>query len=156
MITLNLINDFLEPRKMAVVGASRNTKKFGGAVFRKLKEKGFDVYPVNPNAGEIQEVKCHKTVNDLPGDVTHVLILTPANETEEVAKACVKKGVKMVWIQQKSDTPEAIRIIEDAGVPLIYKKCIMMFADPVKSFHKFHRSWVKFFGNYPKMVRSAN
>lgn len=156
MVTLNLINEFLAPRKMAVVGVSRNIKKFGGAVFKELKEKGYELYPVNPNAEEIQEIKCYKTVNDLPDDVAHILILTKANETEEVVKACVEKKVKMIWIQQKSDTPEAVKIIEEAGIPLIYKKCIMMFADPVQSFHKFHRFWVKAFGNYPKMVRSAN
>ena len=132
MTTLNLINDFLEPRKMAIIGASRNVKKFGGAVFKELSEKGFELYPVNPNADEIQGVKCFKSVADLPDDVKHLLIVTPAKETEDIAKACVKKGMKMIWIQQKSDTPEAVKIIEDAGIPLIYKKCIMMFADPVK------------------------
>jgi predicted CoA-binding protein len=156
MITLNLINQFLEPRKMAIVGASRNTKKFGGAIFKELKEKGFDLFPVNPKAGEIQNVKCYQSVDELPDSVEHVLIVTPANETAEIAKACVKKGVKMIWIQQKSDTPEAVKIIEEAGIPLIYKKCIMMFADPVQSFHKFHRFLVKTFGGYPKLVRSAN
>ena len=156
MITLNLINDFLEPRKMAIIGVSRNVKKFGGAVFKELKEKGFDLYPVNPNADDIQGIKCYKSVTDLPEDVKHILILTPAKETEQVATDCVRMGAKMVWIQQKSDTPKAVKVIEDAGIPLIYKKCIMMFADPVQSFHKFHRFWVRAFGNYPKMVRSAN
>ncbi len=50
MVTLNEIQKFLEPRKMAIAGASRNLKKFGGVVFKELKDKGFTLYPINPNA----------------------------------------------------------------------------------------------------------
>lgn len=156
MVTLNQIQDFLAPRKMAIAGASRNPKKFGGSVFQELREKGFELYPINPNAEEIQGVKCYKSVNDLPADVEHLLILTPKYETELVAHAAVKKGIKMIWIQQQSETAVAVKTIEDAGIPIIYKKCIMMFADPVKSVHGFHRFLVKTFGGYPKLVFSAN
>ena len=156
MITLNQIQDFLAPRKMAIAGVSRNPKKFGGAIFKELKEKGFELYPINPNAEEIQGVKCYKSVNDLPSDVEHLLIVTPRYETELVANAAVIKGIKMIWIQQQSETVEAVKTIEEAGIPIIYKKCIMMFADPVKSVHGFHRFLVKTFGGYPKLVFSAN
>jgi uncharacterized protein len=156
MITLNQIQDFLAPRKMAMAGVSRNPKKFGGAIFKELKEKGFELYPINPNAEEIQGVKCYKSVEELPADVEHLLIVTPKYETELVARSAVKIGIKMVWIQQQSDTEEAVKTIEEAGIPLIYKKCIMMFADPVKSVHGFHRFLVKTFGGYPKLVFSAN
>ena len=156
MVTLNQIQDFLAPRKMAMAGVSRNPKKFGGAIFKELKENGFDLYPINPKAEEIQGVKCFKTVNDLPADVEHLFIVTPKYETELVAHAAVKKRMKMVWIQRQSDTPEAVKTIEGAGIPLIHKKCIMMFANPVKSVHGFHRFLVKTFGGYPKLVYPAN
>jgi hypothetical protein len=156
MVTLNQIQDFLAPRKMAMAGVSRNPKKFGGAIFKELKEKGFELYPINPNAEEIQGVKCYKSVGDLPAEVEHLFIVTPKYETDVVARAAVNKGMKMVWIQQQSETPEAVKTIEEAGIPLIYKKCIMMFADPVKSVHGFHRFLVKTFGGYPKLIYSAN
>jgi len=152
MVTLNQINSFLAPRKMAVAGASRNPKKFGGYVFAELKQKGFELYPINPNADEIQGVKCFKSVEELPADVTHLLILTPKTQTEEVSQAAAKKGFEMVWIQQTSDTPEALKAFDDAKIPVISKKCIMMFASPVKGGHSFHRFFVKAFGGYPKMV----
>jgi len=156
MVTLNEIHKFLEPRKFAVAGASRNIKKFGGSVFKELIDNGFELYPINPNADEIQDVKCYKSVEELPADVNHLFIVTPKYETDIVARAAVKKGIQMIWIQQGSDTPEALKTIEDAGIPLIYKKCIMMFASPVKSVHRFHRFLVKTFGGYPKLVFSAN
>lgn len=156
MTTLNLIQKFLEPKKIAVVGASRNPKKFGGAVLKELKEKGFSLHPVNPNADEIQGLKCVRSVQDLPDDVTHLFIVTPKQETPMVVSAAIQKGVDMIWIQQKSETPEAVKAIEDAGIPLIHKKCIFMFADPVTGPHNFHRFFVKLFGGYPKMVAAAN
>jgi predicted CoA-binding protein len=156
MVSLNEIQNFLAPRKMAVAGASRNPKKFGGAIFMELKEKGFDLYPINPNAEEIQGIKCYKSVDELPAGVEHLFIVTSKSETDALAEAAVKKGMKMVWIQQKSETMKAVKTIEEAGIPLIYKRCIMMFADPVKSFHGFHRFFVKTFGRYPKLLYSAN
>lgn len=157
MATLNRIQKFLEAPQIAMVGVSRNPKKFGGAIFKELKSKGFTLSPVNPNVDEIQGVKCYRSVAELPEDVKYLFIVTPKNETTGVAKQAVAKGFKMIWIQQKSDTPEAVEIIEEAGIPLIYKKCLMMFADPVKGVHGFHRFLAKTFGGYPKMeIPSAN
>ncbi|MBW6534595.1 MAG: CoA-binding protein [Mariniphaga sp.] len=150
--TLNEIQQFLAPKKLAVAGASRNPKKFGGTVIKDLKEKGFELFPVNPNADEIQDLKCYKTVADLPADVKHLLIITPKTSTTDVAKLAVEKKLEMVWIQQMSETPEATAILEEAGVPFIQKKCIYMFTDPVKGPHNFHRFLVKVFGLYPKKV----
>lgn len=151
MTTLNEIKQFLEPKKFAVAGVSRNEKKFGGAIFKELREKGFHLFPINPNATEIQGVKCYQSVNELPDDITHLLVVTKKAETEKVVKQALEKGIEMIWIQQKSETPEALEILKKSGITFIHKKCIMMFAEPVKSVHGFHRSLVKFFGGYPKM-----
>lgn len=152
MTTLNEIQRFLGPKKMAIAGVSRNPKKFGASVFRELKEKGFELFPVNQNADEIQGIKCYKSVSDLPDDVKHLFIVTPKASTASVAGEAISKGMDMIWIQQYSDTPEAVEAIQQAGISLIHKKCILMFADPVKGPHNFHRFLVKVFGGYPKMV----
>ena len=152
MTTLTEIEKFLDSRKFAIAGVSRNEKKFGGAIFKELKGKGFDLYPINPNAENIQGIKCYKSVSELPKEVSRLLIITPKAESTAVAQEAIEKGIEMVWIQQKSDTPEAVEVIEKAGISLISKKCIMMFADPVKGVHGFHRAIAKLFGAYPKMV----
>jgi hypothetical protein len=152
MTTLNEIKQFLAPKKFAIAGVSRNEKKFGGAIFKELREKGFELFPINPNATEIQGVKCYQSVNELPGEVNHLLVVTKKHETEKVVQQALENGMKMIWIQQKSETPEALEILQNSGISYIHKKCIMMFAEPVKSVHGFHRSLVKFFGGYPKMV----
>lgn len=152
MATLNEIKQFLEAPGIAMVGVSRNSKKFGGAIFKELKSKGFVLYPVNPNADEIQGVKCYKSVSKLPDNVKHLFIVTPRKETLDIVKEAVKSGFSMIWIQQKSDTPEAVESIQEAKIQLIHKKCLMMFANPVKGVHGFHRFINKAFGAYPKMV----
>jgi uncharacterized protein len=149
-VSLNEIQRFLAPKKLAVAGASRDPKKFGGTVIKNLKERGFELFPVNPNAKEIQSLKCYKTVSDLPADVKHLLILTPKEKTLETANLAAQNKMEMVWIQQMSETPEAIAVLEDAGIPIIQKKCIYMFAEPVNGPHSFHRFLVKVFGRYPK------
>lgn len=152
-VTLNQIQLFFAPKRMAVAGASRDPKKFGGSVIKELKEKGFDLYPVNPFAEEIQGLKCFKSVNDLPDEVKHLLIVTPKSSTAEVAGQAVEKKMEMVWIQQMSDNQESMQILQDAHIPFIHNKCILMFADPVKGPHRFHRFFVKIFGKYPKLIK---
>ncbi len=153
VVTIDQIRQFLAPKKLAVVGASRNPKKFGGTVMQELKDKAFELYPVNPNADSIQGFKCYRTIESLPDDVKHLLMVVPKSESVSVATQVADKGVKMVWVQQMSDTPEAIKILEEAGISVISNKCILMFADPVKGPHQFHRFFVKLFGAYPKSAK---
>jgi uncharacterized protein len=144
------IESFLSSKKIAIAGVSRNTKKFGYAVFKELTEKGFDVYPVNPNTDTLGGVPCFRSVTALPGDVRNLLVVTPKAQTAEVVHEAIRKGISGIWIQQMSDTPEAIQIAEQSGVNLIAKQCILMWAEPVRSIHKFHRTVKKLFGMLPK------
>ena len=154
MTTLNEIQKFLAPRKLAIAGASRNEKKFGGYVLKELKQKGFDLYPVNPHTNEIQGIKCYNSVTDLPGDVKNILIVTAKSKTESVVTESIDKGIEMIWMQQGAETDNAVEVAQKAGIPVINKKCIMMFATPVNSIHGFHRLLTKVFGGYPKMIHN--
>jgi hypothetical protein len=59
MVSKKNIQDFLEPKKLAIAGVSRNPKKFGHAVFRELKKSGYSVYPINPNTDTLDGEKCY-------------------------------------------------------------------------------------------------
>lgn len=152
MVTLNEIHEFLAPQKLAIAGASRNEKKFGGAILKELISKGFDVYPINPNAEEIQGKECFSSVDKVPADVKHLYIVTKKEETAAIVEQAVKAGVQRIWIQNGSQTPEAIKIAQDNGIPVISKKCLFMFIDPVGGIHGFHKFLSKTFGTYPKVV----
>lgn len=149
-VTKKEIENFLEPRKLAIAGVSRNNKKFGYAIFKNLLDKGYDVLPVNPNAQLIDGINCFKTVSELPADITSLLIVTPKAQTDSILREAINKGIKNIWVQQMSETEQTIKIAEEYEVEIIHNKCIFMFSEPVSGVHKFHRTILKLFGSLPK------
>ena len=143
------IESFLSEKKIAIAGVSRNSKKFGYTVFQELSQKGFDVYPVNPNAGSLGGTPCFQSISALPTDVRNLLVLTPKDQTAGVIREAVSKGISGIWIQQMSETSEALQIAQENKVDLISKQCILMWVEPVKSIHRFHRNLKKLFGLLP-------
>jgi predicted CoA-binding protein len=149
MATLKQIEDFIAAQPVAMVGVSRNPKKFGQMAFKELREKGMNVIPVNPSSGEILGEKTYPDVSSLPAGVGGVIIMTKKDQTAAVVKEARNKGIKNIWIQQNSDSKEAIRELEGSNINYITGECILMYHKP-HGFHKFHRAINKFFGKYPK------
>ncbi|MFC2137589.1 CoA-binding protein [Bacteroidota bacterium] len=150
MITKQMINDFLTPKKMAIAGVSRNPKKFGYQVYQELLKKDFQILPINPKADKIGDAQCYKDVTSLPDGTENLYIVTPKSNTTDIVKQAIDKKIKRIWVQQMSDNPEAIQLAQNSDIELIYKKCILMFAEPVNGPHKFHRFFAKIFGRLPK------
>jgi predicted CoA-binding protein len=143
------IESFLSTKKIAIAGVSRNPKKFGYVVFKELSRKGFDVYPINPNTSSLDGSPCFQSISALPSEVRSLLILTPKDQTTGLVKEAISTGISSIWIQQMSETPEALQIAEENKVNLISKQCILMWAEPVTGFHRFHRNLKKLFGLLP-------
>jgi predicted CoA-binding protein len=151
MITHAQIDAFFSVDTIAVAGVSRNPKKFGNIIFRTISDKKkYRVLPVNPAVDEIEGQKCYRDIASLPDAVHSIVLVTPKNKTAEALKSAIAKGIKNIWIQQHTETPEAIRIASESGLNVIFKKCIIMFTEPVAGFHRFHRNMMKFFGRLPK------
>ena len=85
----------------------------------------------------------------MPSDVKALLIMTKKDQTVGVVRLAIEKGIKHIWIQQMSETPEALGLLSNTDVNLISKQCILMFHKP-HGIHKFHRNIKKFFGGMPK------
>ncbi len=149
MVKLKQIEDFLASEPIALVGASRNPKKFGFMAFKELKDKGLNVIPVNPHATEIHQVKAYPDVKTLPPDVRGLLIMTKKEQTAGVVREAKARGFKQIWIQQSSESKEALQELEGTDINYITGECILMYYKP-HSIHKFHRALLKFFGRYPK------
>jgi len=149
MVTLSKIEEFIASDPIAMVGVSRNPKKFGFTAFRELKGKGMNIIPVNPHAAEIHGVKAFPDVNSLPPEVKALIIMTPKSQTAAVVRDARAKGVDSIWIQQMSESKEALRELEGSGINLITDQCILMHYKP-HSIHKFHGRLKKFFGRFPK------
>ena len=150
MQTKTQITEFLSQPAIAFSGVSRDSKKFTNTVYRELKSKGYNILPVNPNTYNINGDKCYQNINSLPENVNAILISTPKSQTTETVKQAIAKNIKNIFIQQTSDTPEAIKLAEENNENLIYKQCIFMAAEPVQGFLKFHKLIATFFGKFPK------
>jgi len=144
------LDAFFTSRAFAVIGVSADTKKFGHIVYRTMKEKQAVVYPVHPTLGSVDGDTCYKNVTALPADVHSVVTVVPPAVTASVVKECIAKGITHIWMQPGSESAEAIATAEQAGIGVISRECILMFLEPVKSIHAFHRFVNKVIGKYPK------
>ncbi len=143
------IKSFFNSKKIAIAGVSRSPQKFGYMVYRDMLKKNYPVLPVNPNTTEILGHTCYTSVSGLPDDTDAIVILTPANQTANVIEEALAKGIKKIWIQQKSESPEAFNLLDDKDITLIAHNCIFMFMEPVTSIHKVHRWMKSTFGKMP-------
>ena len=144
------INLFLQQPYIAVVGVSRNKNKFGNTVYRTLKKKGIKVLPVNPHLTDFDGDKCFSDVETLPSHVNAVFVNTPPEKTLQIVEKAINKGIQHLWLQQGSTTDEVHQFLKGKDINYTTDRCIMMFAEPVGSFHGFHRFLSKLTGNYPQ------
>lgn len=88
------------PRRIAVIGASRQPNKAGYAAVKALRERGYggDILPVNPNAETIQGLRAYKNVGCIAGDIDLAFVTLPAQSTKSVVEDCAAKGVRVVAI----------------------------------------------------------
>ncbi len=149
-VSLHDIQQFLDSKRIAIAGVSRNPKKFGYQIFSHLKMQGYELFPINPSADSIDAIQAYSNVSELPAEVKHLVIITPKKETEKIVMDAIVHGIDHIWIQHMSGTPDAIRIAKEAEVKLVTGQCILMWSDPVKGIHKFHKIMMKLFGRLPK------
>jgi len=135
-------------KSIAVVGVSTKTTKFGTSAFRELRKHGFEVYPVHPSMERIDDVKCYRSVADLPLTPDCVFVSVKPNAAGEVVKQAAAKGVRRIWFQMGADFSEAADKARQAGLDVVSGRCILMYAEPVSGIHRFHRFFSKLFGKY--------
>lgn len=151
MITKAMIDEFLAQRTLAIVGVSRTNKdKFGNAAFKDLKEKGYKMYIVHPSGEVIEGQQSYISFKALPEPVGGVLVVVPPAEAEKVVREAQEAGIKNIWLQQGAESRESIQFGQENGMNMVYGKCIMMFAQPMKFFHKPHRWVMGLMGQLPR------
>ncbi len=97
---LNDIRAVLEPRSVAVIGASSNPQKTGHVLLKNIVVNGFagKVYPINPKAEEILGLRAYPKILDVPDDIDLVFFLLPGEFVPTLYEDCKKKGVKAAVI----------------------------------------------------------
>jgi len=150
MTSLSTINDFLAQKHLAIAGVSRNKKKFGNILYEAVAEKGYETYPIHPVLSVYGEKTCYESVSDLPAEVTALVISTKPDQAQIIAEEAIKKGIRYIWFQQGSTNRQTLKLMDGSSACVISDRCLLMFLDPVKGIHGFHRWLSKAFGNYPK------
>ncbi|NHI92653.1 MAG: hypothetical protein EAX96_09125 [Candidatus Lokiarchaeota archaeon] len=94
------IDKFLFPKSVAIIGASRSPTKFGNLFLRSFVSNEFPgkIYPINPKADEISDLKAYKSVLDVPESIDLSIITTHPNENIAAVKECVDKGIEAIII----------------------------------------------------------
>jgi predicted CoA-binding protein len=140
------VEDFVKGKKVAIVGMSRGGKKFGNIAFTELRNRGYEVFAVHPEAKEIGGEPCYASLKSLAGRVDGVLLTVQPRKAGAVLEEAAQAGIKNVWLQSGGETPELIKQAQELGLNMVTGKCILMYATPVTGMHNVHRFFVKVFG----------
>ena len=149
--------EFLSQRRIAVTGVSRSPENHGSnVVYQRLRERGYQVFPVNPNTTEIAGDTCYADLASIPGGVDAVVIGTSPKHADSTMRECARLGIKQVWMHRSfgggSVSPTATEYGRQHGITVIDGGCPLMF-DPVSDpGHKVMRFVFTGTGKVPRRV----
>jgi uncharacterized protein len=148
------VAEFLSGKRFAVAGVSRNPSQPANAVYRKLRTSGFEVFPVNPNAAEVEGVRCYPDLASVPGPLDGLVIAAPPRVSLDLVRQCAARGVRRVWFHRSfgpgSVSPEAVHECEARGLPCIVGGCPLMYCEPVDFAHRCMKWWLRLQGRVPR------
>jgi len=111
---------------IALVGANDDPGKYGSVIYRDLKSKGYDVYPVNPNRATVDGDPCFASLADLPAPPSIVNFVVPPHVSLQVLEEAKELGHTLVWMQPGSSSPEVRQFIEENDFESLIDACIMV------------------------------
>jgi predicted CoA-binding protein len=150
-------SEFLSQKRVAVTGVSRTPGGHGSnVVYKRLRERGYEVFAVNPNADEVEGDPVYRDLRSIPGGIDAVVIGTRAEIADQTMHDCAEIGIKHVWMHRG---PGAGSVSETAaeygrgrGISVIDGGCPCMFEPTADLGHKAMRIVLTLTGNVPKEV----
>jgi len=121
-----LIKEFMSQKRFAIIGATDNPEKYGYEIFKNLKRRGYEVYPVNPRLKELEGTKCYPSLSDIPVKVDVVDFVVPPAVAGEVLKECKKLGLTRTWLQPGSESKPAIDFCHKNNLKVVHDVCVML------------------------------
>jgi predicted CoA-binding protein len=154
-----LTREFLSQKNIAVAGVKRNSQGTANVIYKKLKESGYNVFPINPNSDTFDGVKCYPAIKSVTEKIDGVVIVTKPSVTEQIVNECIETGVKRVWIHNMfgvkgsssagtSLSEKAIRMCKENNITVIPGGCPLMFCEPVDFGHKCIRGITRMIGGF--------
>jgi uncharacterized protein len=148
---------FLASKRIAVTGVSRAPKGHGSnAVYKRLRDRGYDVFAVNPNADQVEGDRCYASLSEIPGGVDAVVIATRPEAAEATMKECDELGITQTWMHRAfgagSVCTDAAVYGRGHGMTVIDGGCPLMFEPTADVAHKIMRFVCTRTGKVPKSV----
>ena len=149
--------ELLSHRRVAVTGVSRTPGSHGSnAVYRRLRDRGYEVFAVNPMTDEVEGDRCYPDLRSIPGGVEWVVVGTRPERAEETVRACADLGITRVWMHRGpgpgSVSPQAAQLGRDVGMTVIDGGCPCMFGTTADPGHKVMRTLLTLTGHVPRSV----
>lgn len=149
--------DFLSCKRIAVTGVSRKPESHGSnVVYQRLRERGYQVFAINPNAKQVEGDLCYPDLKSVPGGVEAVVIGTRAATAEQTMRECVELGINHVWMHRSigggSVSPEATALGREHGIEVIPGGCPLMFEPVTDGGHQAMKFMLTLTGVVPRRV----
>jgi len=158
MITIKeAATEFLTAKKIAVTGVSRKAQSHGSnVVYKRLKQRGYEVFAVNPNAETVEGDKAYPDLASIPGGVDAVVIGTRPETADVTMTECDGLGIKKVWMHRSVDagsvSPSAAEYGRQHGITVIDGGCPLMFDPTADIGHKCMKFFLSMSGAVPRKV----
>ena len=148
---------FLANERIAVTGVSRHPQGHGSnAVYKRLRDRGYEVFAVNPHAEKVEGDRCYHSLGEIPGGVDAVVIATAPDSAEQTMRECTGLGIEHVWMHRSfgkgSVCDEATVYGREHGITVIDGGCPLMFEPTADFGHKLMRRWFTRTGKVPSTV----
>jgi len=121
-----LIKEFMDQKRFAVVGATDNPDKYGNRIVKNLRDRGYEVYPVNPKLEKVEGLRCYPSIVEVPVRVDVVDFVVPPKATEEILKHCKDLGLDRIWLQPGSESEAAIAFCQNNNLKVVHSVCVML------------------------------
>jgi predicted CoA-binding protein len=149
--------EFLDHKRIAVTGVSRTPGSHGSnVVYRRLRDRGYEVFAVNPNADRVEGDPAYHDLRSIPGGVEAVVIGTRPEHADETMRECAELGIEQVWMHRGpgggSVSASATAYGRERGITVIDGGCPCMFGRSADLGHKAMRVVFTLSGNVPKRV----
>jgi len=119
-----LMDIYRTTRTIAVVGASNDEAKPSHRIPAYLQSQGYRIIPINPHGGELFGERVYASLDDVDVPIDVVDVFRPAPETPDIARAAVRKGARVLWLQLGIASDEARDIAEAGGLTVIMDRCL--------------------------------
>jgi predicted CoA-binding protein len=112
-------------RTIAVVGLSGRRFRPSYGVAEYMQKAGYRIIPVNPNESQVLGEKCYPDLDSVPDAVDIVDIFRRPEFVPEIVEAAIRKGAKVIWMQEGVVHEDAARRAHDAGLVVVMDRCIL-------------------------------